>query len=123
VVALWDKGQAEPRYLTTDLTLPARAIVRLYGKRFQIEETFRDQKSSRLGFALSEITTHSAERLESYCSSWHLRIYSPSLSVPSLGSADWTMASGPTPSAYSPHTVILPSDCITSGAYPGLFGN
>ncbi|MFH0342625.1 MAG: hypothetical protein ACHBNF_10965 [Chromatiales bacterium] len=50
--------------MTTNLTLPARAISRLYGKRFQIEETFRDQKCSRLGFALSEITMHSAERLE-----------------------------------------------------------
>lgn len=57
-------GEAEPWCLTTNLTLPARAISRLYGKRFQIEETFRDQKCSRLGFALSEITMHSAERLE-----------------------------------------------------------
>ena len=64
VVALWDQGQAEPWYLTTNLTLPARAIARLYGKRFQIEETFRDQKCSRLGFGLSEITMHSAARLE-----------------------------------------------------------
>ena len=64
VVALWEKDQAEPWYLTTNLSLPARAIARLYGKRFQIEETFRDQKCSRLGFGLSEITMHSPERLE-----------------------------------------------------------
>jgi hypothetical protein len=63
VVAFWDKGQAKPWCLTTDLTLLVRAIARLYGKRFHIEETFRDQKSSRLEFALSKLTTHSAERL------------------------------------------------------------
>ncbi|MGH8580138.1 MAG: hypothetical protein ACREVK_08470 [Gammaproteobacteria bacterium] len=59
VVALWDKGQAEPWCLTTDLTLRARAIAR------QTFPNRRDlSKSSRLGFALSEITSRSAERLE-----------------------------------------------------------
>lgn len=64
MVALWENDQTEPWYLTTNLTLPARTIAPLYGKRFQIEETFRDQKCSRLGFGLSEITLGSAERLE-----------------------------------------------------------
>jgi hypothetical protein len=32
--------------------LPAAEIVRLYGRRFSIEETFRDQKDRRFGLGL-----------------------------------------------------------------------
>ena len=39
--------------LLTSLDAPASQIVRLYGKRFTIEETFRDQKDLRYGLGLN----------------------------------------------------------------------
>ncbi len=42
----------------------AREVIRWYGKRFQIEEMFRDQKSHRFGWALGGLQMHQADRLE-----------------------------------------------------------
>jgi hypothetical protein len=65
VVALWDKEQAEPWILVTNMLAPsARQIAQWYGKRFQIEETFRDHKSQRFGLALGELKLFQAKRLE-----------------------------------------------------------
>ncbi len=54
VVAVHDRGQKDAWYLFSDLDLPGRDIVRLYGRRFTIEEVFRDQKSTRYGWSLGE---------------------------------------------------------------------
>ena len=55
VVAIWDYGQREPWYLLTNLHDNARRVVKYYGKRFTIEEVFRDKKSTRYGFGLKEL--------------------------------------------------------------------
>ncbi|HQK52294.1 MAG TPA: IS4 family transposase [Myxococcota bacterium] len=54
LVAIFDHGQKDAWYLFTDLDLPACEIVRLYGRRFTIEEVFRDKKSTRYGWSLGE---------------------------------------------------------------------
>ena len=54
LVAIFDHGQKDAWYLFTDLDLPAREIVHLYGRRFTIEEVFRDKKSTRYGWSLGE---------------------------------------------------------------------
>lgn len=47
---------------TADLTL--RQVMKLYGRRMQIEQNFRDEKSGRFGFGLREGRNYSAGRLE-----------------------------------------------------------
>lgn len=62
-VAVKAKGMKEPWYLVTSLSgLSADAIVKLYGKRFSIEETFRDQKDDRFGLGLRATRIRSAQR-------------------------------------------------------------
>jgi len=63
VVIVHDKKMKEPWCLATsrrDDT--ARAIVKLYGRRFTIEETFRDPKNLRFGLGLSATHIRSAAR-------------------------------------------------------------
>jgi hypothetical protein len=64
LVGLWERGQKEPWILATDLPLAEREIARLYGLRFRIEETFRDQKDHRFGLALGYLRMTRADRLE-----------------------------------------------------------
>jgi hypothetical protein len=53
VVVTWDRKMKEPWCLATSLgNVTARQIVKLYGKRFTIEETFRDQKDQHFGMGL-----------------------------------------------------------------------
>jgi predicted small integral membrane protein len=53
----------EPFLLVTSLdNEPAHAIVAIYEKRMQIEETFRDTKNPRFGWALSHSMTRSSDR-------------------------------------------------------------
>lgn len=57
VVCMKAAGMKEAWCLATNRTdLPAAEIVKLYGRRFTIEETFRDQKDLRFGLGLS--STH-----------------------------------------------------------------
>lgn len=56
VAVLWKrklpKRRDEPWFLMTDLEWPATRLSELYGRRMTIEETFRDHKSRRNGYAL-----------------------------------------------------------------------
>jgi hypothetical protein len=57
VVCVHAKGMAEPWYLATSLkTAKPAEIVKLYGRRFTIEESFRDIKDIRFGLGLSTVT-------------------------------------------------------------------
>ena len=47
---------------TSRVDLPANEIGRLYGRRFTIEETFRDEKDDRLGLGLKEVSLAAPER-------------------------------------------------------------
>lgn len=61
------KRQREPWLITTSLCgeqAQAQRIIRLYKTRMQIEESFRDTKSTRLGFSITESQTRQVTRLE-----------------------------------------------------------
>ena len=63
VVLVHHKKMAEPWYLATSLSRStAASIVKAYGRRFTIEETFRDQKDLRFGMGLSATHIRSAAR-------------------------------------------------------------
>ncbi len=47
------KGMKDAWFLATSLNLPASSIVKMYGRRFTIEEGFRDAKDWRFGMGLS----------------------------------------------------------------------
>jgi hypothetical protein len=64
LVVVWKEGQEEPWYLCTNLRLSSKKIVAAYAKRFTIEETFRDHKSHRFGWSLSDVKLSAPERLE-----------------------------------------------------------
>jgi hypothetical protein len=63
VVCVKAKGMKEPWCLATSHADKTGAeIVKLYGKRFTIEETFRDLKNLRFGMGLSDTRISSTER-------------------------------------------------------------
>lgn len=62
-VAVHDPGMKEPWFLASSLPGSAKALKLLYGKRFTIEETFRDQKDMKFGWGLYETqVTQTARR-------------------------------------------------------------
>lgn len=61
------KGKKEPWVLATSLkggSKIAKKVIRLYKRRMQIEEGFRDVKNSRWGFGFEESKTYTLARLE-----------------------------------------------------------
>lgn len=63
VVLVHEKGMKEAWCLATTLTdKTAKQVIRLYGKRFSIEETFRDQKDHHFGLGLRATHIRSCER-------------------------------------------------------------
>src|SRR5690606_17116488 len=63
VVCTQAKGMKDAWCLATSRSdLPASAIVKLYGRRFTIEENFRDTKDLRFGMGLSSTTVRDPER-------------------------------------------------------------
>jgi len=63
VVCVHAKGMADPWHLATSREdLAGAAIVNLYGKRFTIEESFRDLKNLRFGLGLTDTRISSPGR-------------------------------------------------------------
>ena len=63
VVVVRDKRMAEAWHLATSFRAKtAAATIKLYGRRFTIEETFRDQKDLRFGMGLRATHIRSAAR-------------------------------------------------------------
>ena len=62
VICTHAKRMKEPWCLATNLPLAASAAVKMYGRRFTIEERFRDTKDPRFGFGLSATRVRSIER-------------------------------------------------------------
>ena len=63
---VFDKQQTDPWLIATNLSpedLSPKRIMRLYGKRMQIEEGFRDLKSDKFGFGLRISRSNNIERL------------------------------------------------------------
>jgi hypothetical protein len=63
IVITHDEMQDEPWILATNLAVEPREVIKLYGRRFQIEESFKDLKDIRNGFQLSGYKMKSTERL------------------------------------------------------------
>jgi hypothetical protein len=57
------KGAREPWVLVTSLQVDAASVVYGYSLRMQIEESFRDHKSTRNGWSMRLTVTRSAERM------------------------------------------------------------
>jgi hypothetical protein len=57
-------GSKDPWLLATSLTDSPARIVKIYSKRMQIEETFRDAKNARFGWALRLARCGSTDRLQ-----------------------------------------------------------
>ena len=63
VVVVWDKGMKQSWCLATSLSSHrASNVVKCYGRRFTIEETFRDQKDPLFGMGLSATHIRTASR-------------------------------------------------------------
>ena len=65
---VFEKQQTDPWLIATNLSPEAvspKRIMRLYGKRMQIEEGFRDLKSDKFGFGLTLSRSRNIERLNS----------------------------------------------------------
>jgi hypothetical protein len=58
-----EKRQREPWLLASSMDICPKKITRTYRCRMQIEENFRDMKSTRWGFSLRETRTRNAHRL------------------------------------------------------------
>jgi len=54
IVTVHDEGMKEAWYLATNRPEEAPVIVKLYSRRFTIEETFRDEKDPHFGLGLSQ---------------------------------------------------------------------
>jgi hypothetical protein len=54
---------AEPWLLATSLRSNSKLVVRAYGMRMQIEQSFRDRKNHRNGWSMHHVHTRSDERL------------------------------------------------------------
>lgn len=67
VVALKRKAMKDSWLLATSLSLPAEAIVKLYGRRFTIEENFRDEKDWRFGLGSSYVRIRRPARRDRLC--------------------------------------------------------
>jgi hypothetical protein len=54
IVTVWERNMDEAWYLATDVDGDANNVVKLYGRRFTIEESFRDEKDPHFGMGLSQ---------------------------------------------------------------------
>jgi hypothetical protein len=62
VVCVKHRGMKNAWHLATSLTGQKQRVVKLYGRRFSCEETFRDEKDPRFGLGLRETRTSTPER-------------------------------------------------------------
>ena len=62
VVCVWDRRMKEAWYLASDLPLTGNQAAKRYGRRFTIEETFRDIKDDRYGMGMSATHIGDAKR-------------------------------------------------------------
>jgi len=63
VVTVHAKKMQEPWFLASNMSdLNATQLIKLYGRRFTIEETFRDQKDPRFGLGMNHVRVKSPQR-------------------------------------------------------------
>lgn len=67
VVAVKQAGMKDAWFLATSLSFPAKDIVKLYGRRFTIEENFRDEKDWRFGLGSRYVAIQRTDRRDRFC--------------------------------------------------------
>lgn len=75
LVLQWSRGADEPIFLATNLSRTPRHITTLYAQRMQEEESFRDMKSHRYGFALRYAKLSRANRYAQMLVLWALGMW------------------------------------------------
>lgn len=75
LVLHWERGAEEPVYLATNVARGAHRVVRVYAERMQEEESFRDMKSHRYGFALRYPKLTAAGRYERLMVIWAVGVW------------------------------------------------
>jgi hypothetical protein len=68
----WTRAQEQPWLLATNLDKSLKRLCEIYALRMEEEETFRDLKSHRFGFALRYALLSTAERYERMLAVWAL---------------------------------------------------
>lgn len=63
-IGVHDTGQKDPWLLLTNLQQDSRLVIRMYGRRFETEESFKDMKDVRAGFQLKGTRIQNPLRLE-----------------------------------------------------------
>lgn len=64
IVIYWGKRYKEPLYLVSNLDEDGEKIAKLYCRRMEIEQFFRDSKNGRWGFQLSSVKLTESSRYE-----------------------------------------------------------
>jgi hypothetical protein len=97
VVAVKRSGMKDNWLLATSLPYDAERIVQLYGRRFTIEENFRDEKDDRFGYGTLEVSIDSPARRSRFPPSRRHR-NDPAHALPArpVSASDWMLSSGPT---------------------------
>ena len=75
VVMAWLRGHDEPLYLVTNLKRSPGKVVLAYRERMQEEESFRDLKSHRYGFALRYVKLSAAGRYLRLLAIWAIGMW------------------------------------------------
>jgi hypothetical protein len=68
----WNRAQDEPWLLATNIGKSIKRVCEIYALRMEEEESFRDLKSPRYGFALRYVLVYDAERYERMLAIWAL---------------------------------------------------
>jgi hypothetical protein len=63
IIGVWAKGQKEPWWIATSLTVAPTRVAELYDRRMSIEEAFRDSKGARYGMCMKWTAFTRPERL------------------------------------------------------------
>lgn len=75
LVMRWARGAKEPWYLATNLTRKVANVCADYALRMEEEESFRDLKSHRYGFALRYVKLSEPERYERLMMIWAMGVW------------------------------------------------
>lgn len=75
LVLHWERGAEEPAYIATNLPKGPARVVKVYAERMQEEESFRDLKSHRYGFALRYPKLTKPERYERIMVIWAVGVW------------------------------------------------
>jgi hypothetical protein len=63
VVGIWARGQREPWWIATSLTVPVAEVASWYDRRMGVEEQLRDTKGCRYGVQILWTAFQQSERI------------------------------------------------------------